>query len=103
MRSGCHRSVAVVGDALWLDCGVFGAGGLVSTKGGLLQMSDSKKTRLSALKIAASATVLGLAAGLGAGSAAAQEAPTGYEVTPNIVPNNTLSPNQPPPTGVLDS
>lgn len=65
-------------------------------------MAGSEKTRLGALKIAVSATVLGIAAGFG-GAASAQQAPTGWEASPHIVPNNGLSPVQPPPTGVLDS
>ncbi len=69
-------------------------------------MTGKKKTRLSALQKAASATALGLAAGLAGGTAMAQEAPSppeGWEASPNVVPRDGLSPNQPPPAGILDS
>jgi hypothetical protein len=63
-------------------------------------MARSAKTRLGALQVAVSTAALTFAAGLGAASA--QEAPTGWEATPNIVPHDGLNPFAPPPAGVLD-
>ncbi len=68
-------------------------------------MTEPAKTRLGALLLAVSATALSFAAGL-FDKAHAQEAPsqpTGWEVSPEIVPRDGLSPVQPPPTGILDT